>query len=137
MMAQSATPVLEPAELLGTISSDEPRPLPYSAYPKARDVAHHGVQALPPSLPLVDFGRAQPHRSRRYSTLVAADLTRSQVLQMARVVAASFARREPQSRHLRPPKHPPPGSWRRVTPIPLAATRSARGTKRRSCTGSS
>ena len=26
---------------------------------------------------------------------------------MARVVAASFARREPQSRHLRPPKYPP------------------------------
>ena len=108
-MGQSATPVIEAAEPLGTISSDEPHPLPYSAYPKARDVARHGLQPLPPSLPLVDFGRAQPHRSRRYSTLVAADLTRSQVLQMARVVAASFARREPQSRHLRPPKHPPAG----------------------------
>jgi hypothetical protein len=30
------------------------------------------------------------------------------MLQMARVVASSFARREPQSRHLRPPKYPPP-----------------------------
>ena len=108
-MGQSTTPVIESADLLGTISSDEPNPLPYSAYPKARDVAQHGVQALPPSLPLVDFGRAQPHRSRRYSTVAAADLTRSQVLQMARVVASSFARREPQSRHLRPPKHPPVG----------------------------
>jgi len=28
---------------------------------------------------------------------------------MARVVAASFARHEPQVRHLRPPKHPPTG----------------------------
>ena len=28
---------------------------------------------------------------------------------MARVVAVSFARREPQARHLRPPKHPPAG----------------------------
>ena len=108
-MGQSTTPVIEPAELLGTISSDEPHPLPCSAYPEARDVAQHGVQALPPSLPLVDFGRAQPHRSSQYSTVVAADLTRSQVLQMARVVAASFARREPQSRHLWPPKHPPAG----------------------------
>jgi len=60
-------------------------------------------------LPLVDFARARPHRSSRYATVVAADLTPSQVLQMARVVAASFARREPQSRHLRPPKHPPAG----------------------------
>src|SRR5215217_7652749 len=109
MMGQSATPVIEAAEPLGTISSDEPHPLPYSAYPKARDVARHGLQPLPPSLPLVDFGRAQPHRSRRYSTVVAADLASAQMLQMARVVAASFARREPQSRHLRPPKHPPAG----------------------------
>jgi hypothetical protein len=28
---------------------------------------------------------------------------------MARVIAASFARREPQARHLRPPKYPPAG----------------------------
>jgi hypothetical protein len=83
--------------------------LPYSAYPKARDVAQHGVQPLPASLPLVDFVRAQPYRSNRYTTVVAADLTPAQMLQMARVVAASFARREPQARHLRPPKHPPAG----------------------------
>jgi hypothetical protein len=31
------------------------------------------------------------------------------MLQMAWVIAASFARREPQARHLRPPKHPPAG----------------------------
>jgi hypothetical protein len=65
MMGQRTTPLVEPAELLGRISSDEPRPLPYSAYPKARDVARHGVQPLPASLPLVDFARAQPYRSRR------------------------------------------------------------------------
>jgi hypothetical protein len=28
---------------------------------------------------------------------------------MARVVGPSFARREPQSRHIHPPKHPPAG----------------------------
>src|SRR5215212_6063542 len=89
--------------------SGEPRPLPYSAYPTARDVAQHGVQPLPASLPLVEFARAAPHRSTRYSTVVTADLTRSQVLQMAWVVAASFALRDPQSRHLRPPKDPPAG----------------------------
>jgi hypothetical protein len=91
------------------MSSDGPRPLPYCAYPKAKDMAQHGVQPLPLSLPLVDFAQAQPYRSSRYTTVVAADLTPAQVLQMARVVAASFARREPQVSHLRPPKHPPAG----------------------------
>src|SRR5919107_3970037 len=109
MMGQRTTPLIKPAELPGRISSDEPHPLPYSAYPKARDVAQHGVQPLPAYLPLVDFARAAPHRSTRYSTVVAADLTPPQLLRMAWVIAASFAHREPQSRHLRPPKRPPAG----------------------------
>jgi hypothetical protein len=108
-MEQRTTLVIGSAELPGRMSSDEPRHLPYSAYPRARDVDQHGVQPLPASLPLVDFARAQPHRSSRYSTVVAAELSPAQVLQMAEVVAASFARREPQARHLRPPKHPPAG----------------------------
>src|ERR687896_2639023 len=90
-------------------NSDEARPLPYSAYPKARDVSQHGIQPLPASLPLVDFARAQPHRSSRYSTVLATELTKEQLLQMAWVIAAGFARREPQARYLRPPKHPPAG----------------------------
>jgi hypothetical protein len=110
MQGERKTPVGVSAEVSERMSSaDEPRPLPYSAYPTARDVAQHGVQPLPASLPLVDFARAQPHRSSRYSTVVAAELQPAQLLQMAQVVAASFARREPQARHLRPPKHPPDG----------------------------
>ena len=89
--------------------SDEARPLPYSAYPRARDVSQHGIQPLPASLPLVDFARAAPHRSSRYSTVLATELTREQLLQMAWVIAAGFARREPQARYLWPPKHPPAG----------------------------
>jgi hypothetical protein len=90
-------------------NSDEARPLPYSAYPTARDVSQHGIQPLPASLPLVDFARAAPHRSSRYSTVLATELTREQLLQMAWVIAAGFARREPQARYFRPPKHPPAG----------------------------
>jgi hypothetical protein len=90
-------------------TSDEARPLPYSDYPKARDVSQHGLQPLPASLPLVDFARAQPHRSSRYSSVLATELTKDQLLQMAWVIAAGFARREPQARYLRPPKHPPAG----------------------------
>jgi hypothetical protein len=109
MMGQKTTPVVEPAQLPGSIFSDKPRYLPYCAYPKASDVDQHGVRPLPTSLPLVDLLRAQPHRSRRYSTVVAADLAPAQLLQMARVVASAFARNEPQARHLRPPKYPPAG----------------------------
>jgi hypothetical protein len=90
-------------------NSDEARPLPYSAYPRARDVSQHGIQPLPASLPLVDFARAEPHRSSRYSTVLATELTQDQLLQMAWVIAAGFAHREPQARYLRPPKHPPAG----------------------------
>src|SRR5215204_451345 len=108
MSEQTTPPDIDP-ESTGRISSDEARPLPYSAYPRARDVAQHGIQPLPASLPLVDFARAAPHRSTRYSTVLAPDLTPAQMLQMAWVIAAGFARREPQARHLRPPKHPPAG----------------------------
>ena len=92
-----------------TRSSDEPRPLPYTEYPKAADVGRHGLQPLPESLPLVDFARARPHRSSLHSTVAASDLTSEQVLQTAWVIADSFARREPQARHLQLPKHPPTG----------------------------
>jgi hypothetical protein len=90
-------------------TSDEARPLPYSDYPKARDVSQHGLQPLPPSLPFVDFARAKPYRSSRYSTVLATELTKDQLLQMAWVIATGFARREPQARYLRPPKDPPAG----------------------------
>jgi len=91
------------------MSSDGPRHLPYAAYPKAADIDQHGLQPLPESLPLVDFAQAEPHRSSRYSAVIATELTMEQLLQMAWVIAASFARREPQARHLRAPKYPPAG----------------------------
>jgi hypothetical protein len=96
-----------PAEYGG--DPDGGRPLPYSEYPKAVDVARHGLQPLPESLPLVDFARAEPYRSRRYTTVLAPELTKDQLLQMAWVIGRGFARREPQARYLRPPKHPPEG----------------------------
>jgi hypothetical protein len=83
--------------------------LPYIDYPKAKDVAHHGLQPLPESLPLVDFARAEPYRSRRYTTVLAPELTKGQLVQMAWVIGRGFARWEPQGRYLRPPKHPPAG----------------------------
>src|SRR5262245_22904627 len=85
----------------------EPRPLPYCSYPSAADVAQHGVQILPASLPLVDFERARPYRSVRYAAMPASYLPPAEVMRLVEVVGTSFARREPQCRHLRPAKLPP------------------------------
>lgn len=86
-----------------------PEHLPYAAYPKAADIEQHGLQPLPESLPLADFEQAEAYRSVRYSARVAKDLTKEQLLEMAWVIGDGFARREPQARHLRPPKYPPEG----------------------------
>jgi hypothetical protein len=100
----------KPATVLDeTTSPGEPRPLHYAAYPKAADVERHGLQPLPEYLPPVDFARAEPYRSSRYSAVDAKGLTTEQILQAAWVIADGFARREPQARHLRPPKNPPAG----------------------------
>jgi hypothetical protein len=100
----------KPATVIGeTISPGEPRSLPYAAYPKAADVERHGLQPLPGALPLVNFAQAEPFRSSGYSAVDAEDLTPEQLLQAAWVIADGFARREPQARHLRPPKDPPVG----------------------------
>jgi hypothetical protein len=89
--------------------SGAPLPLPRCRYPIADDVVQHGLQPLPEVLPLVDFTRAEPYRSRRYATVPAARLTPGLVLRLAEVVGTSFARREPQCRHLQPAKLPPVG----------------------------
>ena len=67
--------------------------MPYTAYPKAVDVAHHGLQPLPTSLPLVDFARAGPYRSSRFTTVLATELTKDQLLQMAWMIATGFVSR--------------------------------------------
>jgi hypothetical protein len=88
--------------LRGKPAAGEPRSLPFCRYPSAADVVEHGVQPLPAILPLVDFERARPYRSRRYTAVPASRLTPNQVVRLAEVVGTSFARREPQCRHLQP-----------------------------------
>lgn len=89
--------------------TSSPRQLPFCAYPRAWDVAQHGLQPLPENLRKADFTRAQPYRSRQYRAEPAACLSPGQVMQMARVVGESFARREPMTRHLQLPRLPPAG----------------------------
>jgi hypothetical protein len=130
-------PMSDGAVLERVPSCEEPHPLPLCAYPKASDVAQHGIQDLPQYLPLIDLEQARHHRSRLFTTVPAAHLTSAQVLRMAQVVGTSFARREPQARHLRPPSHPPAGLLNVRHNDPFAAPRSVTGTPRRCCTGSS
>jgi len=85
----------------------EPHPLPHCTYPGAADVHRHGVLRLPGTLPFADFAAAQRYRSLRHRATPLAELSHGGVLETARVVAESFARREPQCRHVRPPQHPP------------------------------
>ncbi len=73
-------------------SAGGPRSLPYFAYPRATDVAHHGLQALPEVLPVVDFAQAHPYRSRQYTPIAAKRLAPTQVLEMARVVGGNLIR---------------------------------------------
>jgi hypothetical protein len=107
--ALSCVPARDHNQLVASSVVGEPRALPYCAYPRAADFGRHGVQLLPASLPLVDFERARPYRSLRYTAVPASRLTPAQVLRLAEVVAASFAQREPQCRHLQPAKLPPAG----------------------------
>jgi hypothetical protein len=106
---QEIEPVNHGAVLERLPSCEEPDPLPLCTYPNASDVARHGIQDLPEYLPLIDLEHTRRHRSRQFTTVPAAHLTSAQVLRMVQVVGTSFARREPQARHLQPPTHPPSG----------------------------
>ena len=108
--------------LRGRPAVGEPRSLPFCRYPTAAEVVEHGVQPLPAILPLVDFERARPHRSRRYTAVPASRLTPAQVLRLAEVVGASFARREPQCRHLQPAKLVPDALREAVHVDPFGAS---------------
>ena len=88
--------------------SDQAQRLPFCDYPGAADVAQHGMQPLPDTIPLVDYEKAQPYRSHQYQPVLANTLNSAQLLQMARVIADSFALRDPLVRDVNPPKNPPP-----------------------------
>ena len=123
MNAYRETVVMNERNLLtGKSAMDEPRPLPFCRYPSAAEVAEHGVQPLPSILPLVDFERARPHRSRRYTAVPASRLTPAQVMRLAEVVGTSFARREPQCRHLQPARFLPDGLREAVHTDPFGTT---------------
>jgi hypothetical protein len=82
--------------------------------PGCSQVASQGMQDLRPNLPLFNLALAARYRSNRCVAVHAAELNKAQVLEMARNVGTSFARREPMARHLRPPSEPFAGLMQRV-----------------------
>ena len=84
-----------------------PQRLPKCNYPKAADIKLHGLFQLPKDLVAINWREIKKYRSREYSTISLEQLTNAQILQMAQMVACSFAKNEPMKRHLQPPKNIP------------------------------
>ena len=82
------------------------RKLPYYDYPRAADTAQHGVQPLPVELPVMNLDAGNPYRSETYKAIVIDKFNHQKVLDLARMMAGSFAIKEPMARHIQLPKHP-------------------------------
>lgn len=85
-----------------------PQKLPRYNYPKAVDIKQHGLFQLPKELPKINWNEVKKYRSAEYATNTLQNLSKTQILLMAYMVAQSFAKNEPMKRHLRPPKNMPP-----------------------------
>jgi hypothetical protein len=81
--------------------------LPYCKYPGAADAELHGLQPLPDVLPVITMEAAQQYRSSKIKIVKAESLDVKKLLQMARVIARSFAINDPMIRHLNLPKESP------------------------------
>ena len=67
-------------------------------------MSQHGLQELPEVIPSVNYASAQPHRSISFAATVLGPFESLRTLEMARIVAASFAKLEPMARHLHLPR---------------------------------
>ena len=86
---------------------DYPLRLPRCDYPLAKDIESHGLLALPDHLSLVDFSAAKKYRSDQYVPTGISTFSNLRILEMAQVVARSFALNDPMNRHVHPPKKMP------------------------------
>ncbi len=81
--------------------------LPRCKYPSAADISNHGFQPLPETLPHIDLHGAQKYRSNRVKPVIINSFTSKQILELSRIIANSFAAKEPMNRHLQPPVNIP------------------------------
>ena len=86
-----------------------PSKLPWCEYPTATDTPYHGLLEIPQQLPEVNFESIHKYRSKSYKSIPITELNHTQVIQMAHMVATSFAKNEPMNKHVHPPKDVPSG----------------------------
>lgn len=79
-----------------------PPPLPFCAYPTAADADKHGIQSLPKELPVTNLSGGKTYRSHQHRTTPAADLSETQLVELAHVLGDSFGQRDVMCRHLQP-----------------------------------
>ncbi len=84
-----------------------PLKLPWCKYPTAADIERHGLYSLPNNLPPVDFESARKFRSHKYAPGPLRKNDLNQILELARIIACSFAVNEPMNRYVHPPKQIP------------------------------
>lgn len=84
-----------------------PLRLPRCDYPKATDVSEHGLFELPYHLSPADFDAAKKYRSDQYHPTEIGKFEHSQIIELAHVIAQSFAVNDPMNRHVHPPKKMP------------------------------
>lgn len=80
-----------------------PLKLPQCDYPTVGDIQQHGLYNLQGELPLVDFELAHNFRSDKYTAIPLDGFDKSQILELAHIIASSFAINEPMNRHVHPP----------------------------------
>jgi len=79
-----------------------PLKLPRCNYPTVDNIKHHGLFDLPKELPLVNFELARNFRSDKYTAIPLDGFDNSQILEVANIIAKSFAINEPMNRHVHP-----------------------------------
>lgn len=81
-----------------------PQKLPRCEYPKASDFANHGLLPLPNALSAVNWQEIEQYRSQCYPIYSMQQLSNTQILEIAKMVAEAFSKNEPMKKHLKPPK---------------------------------
>jgi len=84
-----------------------PIALPRCEYPMASEIEEHGLLQLPENVPTMDLSLTKKYRSDDFKPQGVEKAEKSQLLEMARMVARSFAFREPMNRHVHPPRKRP------------------------------
>jgi len=84
-----------------------PLVLPRCEYPRATDIEAHGLYELPRSIMAVDFSSVTKYRSAKFKPVGIEKADKLRLLEIARMVAQSFAIHEPMNRHFHLPGKKP------------------------------